>query len=456
MKYIGKILPIEGYYVSLKGNLPVDYAISLTHLYQPLIGIESIMLYQTLLHDKNLQINQSLQTHHTLMNYLNLPLNQLYEARLKLEGIGLVQTFIHNEEPRWYTYELQIPFSPYSFFQDAMLSELLYHHIGEQKYEQLRRLFTSKYEEVRGENITATFQEVFQTFHPSFEHGSSRDIPDLNERRTSKQIDFSWIEQMLKQRMIPVHQVLTEENKLLISQMKALYDLDPYEIDKSILWAVTEDHMLDREEFKSACHDLFKVKYNDVSIKLVQHRSSETIEQNKDVPQSKEQQLVQALQKMTPKELLEDLSNGNHASEQDMKIIREVMTKQGLPPAVMNVLIHYILLQSNMKLSKSYMEKIASHWSRAKLKTAQDAMEFAKKETQKRTKSATDKRSGYKQTRTSGAVIPDWFKERKQKQKQMPKQSPMKQDLDIEKEKEEVLALLRKHSSTKQNNHLQG
>src|SRR5690625_7538210 len=63
-----------------------------------------------------------------------------------------------------------------------------------------------------------------------------------------------------------------------------------------------------------------------------------------------------------------------------MRVVREVMTGQGLPAPVMNVLIHYVLLQSNMKLSKGYLDKIASHWSRDNLKNAREAMEIAKKE----------------------------------------------------------------------------
>src|SRR5699024_8958436 len=87
MNYIGKILPVEGYYVQLKDTPPIDFAKSLTHLYQPLIGLEAIMLYQTLLHEVDLQTHDEpdMQTHHTLMNYLDLPLNTIYEARLKLE-----------------------------------------------------------------------------------------------------------------------------------------------------------------------------------------------------------------------------------------------------------------------------------------------------------------------------------------------------------------------------------
>src|SRR5690625_7517638 len=78
-------------------------------------------------------------------------------------------------------------------------------------------------------------------------------------------------------------------------------------------------------------------------------------------PKPKEDHLAEALETMSPKDLLEDLSSGGHASESDMKLIREVMLKQGLKTPVMNVLIHYVLLQSNMQLSRAYLEKISRH-----------------------------------------------------------------------------------------------
>lgn len=136
--------------------------------------------------------------------------------------------------------------------------------------------------------------------------------------------------------------------------------------------------------------------------------------------------------------MLEDLSNGNQASEQDMKIIRDVMTSQGLPQPVMNVLIHYVLLQSNMRLSKAYMEKIASHWSRANLKTAREAMTFAKKEIEQAQKKAK-RRTNYRQPR-SNEVIPEWFKERRQKPS---KAKTKKNDPKLEQEREKLASLIR-------------
>jgi replication initiation and membrane attachment protein len=405
-----------------------------------LIGIHAVALYQTLLHDMDLQQDFSPQTHHTLMNYLNLPLDEIYQSRRKLEGIGLLKTYKQNwESSDLYTYELQSPFAPDNFFKDAMLSQLLFHHIGDQKFHLLKNHYLKTPAEDNGENITAVFSEIFQTFTPSAE--ALEGLPKQESSSEEINMDFSWMEQMLKQRMIPVGKVLTSHNRRLIYQMMVLYELETYEIDKSVLWALNDENLLDTEEFKVACHDLFKAKNNNKPIRLtevVQPVKKEI----KEAPRTKEEMLIQELETISPKQLLEDLSSGNHASEHDMKAIREVMTTQGLPSPVMNVLIHYVLLQTNMKLSKAYLDKIASHWSRANIKTAKEAMAFAKKE-QERFQKNMKQKSTYNQKQVSKEVVPDWFKERKHKQKKQPAAA----NTVMTKEQEEIAARLRQLSN---------
>jgi replication initiation and membrane attachment protein len=442
MNFIGKILPVEGYYVLLDASLPIDYAKSLTHLYQPLIGIQATALYQTLLHERELQNDSTLQTHHTLMNYLNLPLDEIYQSRLLLEGIGLLETYKENTTAKnRYTYVLKAPFSPGAFLKDAMLTQLLYHHIGEDKFSVLKSRYAKPTGFTLGENITATFSDVFQTFTPSLEQVEV--VPAQSNKTANEndnKVDFSWMEQMLKQRMIPVKKVLTADNKKLISQMLLLYDLAPFEIEKSVLWALTDENELDQEEFQTACHDLFKSKHDDTPIQLVK-KVQKPSKQTSEMPVTKEEMLIQELETISPKQLLEDLSSGGQASERDMKVIRQVMTSQGLPSPVMNVLIHYVLLQSDMKLSKAYLETLASHWSRANLKTAKEAMTFAKKERNRYQQSAA-KKSTYNKP-GSKEVVPDWFKERNNKKPKPAKYT----DTAMTKEQEKIAALLRQYSS---------
>lgn len=415
---------------------------SLTHLYQPLIGIQAIMLYQTLLHEMELQRTQP-HTHHTLMNYLDIPLDEIYKARLKLEGIGLLKTFKRDDEQgvTVYTYELQCPFSPEEFFKDAMLSQLLYHQLGDQKFFVLKQRYTETDSMDVGEEITASFNDIFTTFTPSLEMVKPQKVED--EPIVEVKTDLSWIEQILKQRMIPVGQVLTTEVRKVISQMMQLYDLDHFEIEKSVLWALNEENRLDIEEFKYACHDLFQSKYQ-TDIKLVEKQPVPMKNEESKQPTTKEDLLIQELESISPKQLLEDLSGGNQASPQDMKLIQDVMTSQGLPAPVMNVLIHYVLLQTNMKLSRAYLEKIASHWSRAKIKTAREAMEFAKKEKAKFQQGNSNRpvNSYYRKNNTK-EIVPEWFKERTNPKKVKPAADPNNTTtVDLEKEKAKLQALL--------------
>lgn len=429
VKSIGQLLPVDGFFVRMDKALPVDYLQSLTHLYQPLIGSEALMLYLTLTNEVSLQAERIPQTHHTLMNYMMLPLDKIYDARLKLEAIGLLRTFKQEkDELTVYTYDLQCPFDSKSFFEEAMCSSLLYHHLGEQRFNQLKKLFAGNENLETGENITVDFQEVFQT--TPTEGMVQVTVSEHVAIEEDGTVDFQWLEQMLKQRMIPVYRVLTKENRKLISHMLILYDLESFEIDKAVNWSLNEENYLDREEFKQACHDIYVAKSNSRPIRLVEKKeANEQTAEAEDLkkPLTREELLIRELETITPKQLLEDLSSGSSASAQDMKLISDVMTTQGLPPAVMNVLIHYVLLQTNMKLSRAYLEKIASHWSRAKLQTAREAMEFAKKEKanyeQAKAKRADNKQRNYGRT-ASNDIVPDWYKSGKHKEKKEEKETP--------------------------------
>jgi len=72
-----------------------------------------------------------------------------------------------------------------------------------------------------------------------------------------------------------------------------------------------------------------------------------------------------------------------------------------------------------MKLSKSYVEKIAGHWARKKVQTVQDAMNLAKneqKEYQNWTEAKQNKKTaGRKIVREE--MVPNWLKNKEQVEK---------------------------------------
>jgi len=437
MQHIGKILPINGYEVQLQGSLPTDYLASLTHLYQPLLGIEAISLYHLLLQEIEIQSDNTLQTHHTLMNYLNLPLDKIYEARIKLEGIGLLKTFKREEEEKIsYLYILIPPFRPAAFFDDIMLAELLYRQIGNMKFTSLKNKYAKKQTSLTGVEMTASFNEVFQTFQPK---GVEQQTPAPKEVTADiplKPIDFSLLSQTLKRKMIPIKKVLTERNRRIITQLQQLYQLEMYELEQAINWALTEENELDIEQLQAACEDLLRETKGGVDIKLAmkQIEKAPTVEQ----PKSEMDQSLQRLQSISTKELLDDLSEGDHAGEQDLKMVSEIMIKQGIPTPVMNVLVTYVMHQTNNQLARPYLEKIASHWSRMNFKTAKEAMDFILHPPEKK---APERKRNYQ--RKSTEVVPEWFKERKQR-KDNQNEPLTKEDKQAQ---EEMMALLAKYDT---------
>ncbi len=416
MQHIGKILPIDGYEVHLQRSLPIDYLASLTHLYQPLLGIEAISLYHLLLQEKEMQQDDTIQTHHTLMNYLNLSLDKIYGARIKLEGIGLLKTFKQEREDKViYVYQIIPPFRPADFFTDLMLSELLYRQIGRMKFTSLKEMYLNQMLEesiLAEEEVTATFNEVFQTIQPNNIEQKTPSIAEETEGIPIKPIDFSLLSQTLKRKMIPVTKVLSERNRRIITQLQQLYNLELFQLEQAINWALTEENELDIEQLHAACGDLFRESKGGIDVKLAMKQIEE--EPVVQAPKSEMDKSLQRLESISTKQLLDDLSIGDHAGEQDLKMVSEVMIKQGLSTPVMNVLVTYVMHQTNNQLSRPYLEKIASHWSRMKFKTAKEAMNYILHPPEQKSK----QRKTPNRRQQSQEVIPDWFKERKNQSEQ--------------------------------------
>lgn len=419
---IGKLLPVDGFKLTKRGELPKGAHRSLTHLYQPIIGRLAVALYQTLVSEYEMTDADQVQSHHTLMSFLSAPLDQIYEARKQLEAIGLLRTFKQStvDAQTEYVYTLYPPFPPEEFFRDDMLSLLLHHEIGEDKYQRLHaKLVRPDPSLASYEEVTASFDEVFhavtsgpipvrETVESDGQPTKAQGPPLQNDR-----VDFEWLHQSLKQKMYISEKVLTGYNKRLITQLASLYNLTSLELEKAVTWAIDENNELVIEELKTACHDFMKEKPKANQDKQLDLRDKVKPTEQSNQNKSKRDQLAERFEQISPRELLEDLSRGNHAADQDLKVIRDVMTEQGLTPGVMNVLVHYVMLRTDQKLSKPYVEKIASHWARKNVKTVNQAMNLATAEHQKYQQWGQQK--PYQRKGSKDEVIPEWFNKQKRR-----------------------------------------
>ena len=90
-----------------------------------------------------------------------------------------------------------------------------------------------------------------------------------------------------------------------------------------------------------------------------------------------------------------------------MSILEELLIDVKLNPAVINVLIDYVLRTNNNKLVKSYVDTIAGQWKRSNIETALEAMQIAEKEHKKKYKKTSNS-----EVKKKKETVPAWFNEK--------------------------------------------
>ncbi|WP_019154801.1 replication initiation and membrane attachment family protein [Robertmurraya massiliosenegalensis] len=427
-----EMLPIDRYTVASNGILHEYDRKIITLLYQPLIGPISMSLYMTLWAEveENRLWSQS-NSHHSLMSFMDLHLKSIYEARLKLEGIGLLKTYVQtNEGSRSFIYELQPPLPPEQFFLDGMLNIYLYQKVGKTQFAKLKKFFSDKALPAATEgydDVTRAFQDVYDSAIPeNFQRNDEvydqerdhtyigRTVQNGIQIDGHPDFDFDLLEAGLSESLVP-KKALTIKVKDAISNLSYLYGIDSLQMKNLVISAMDDlEGKVNIEELRKAARDWYQLEHQD-KLPLLVEKIQPTLKQSDVVkPQTKEDKLIHYLDTTSPKQLLIDISGGTVPSKADLKIIEDVMFKQKLLPGVVNVLIQYVLLKTDMKLTKGYVDKIASHWARKKITTVKEAMDLAIKEHRQYLDWADNKNTNStarkKPIRTE--AIPDWFDEK--------------------------------------------
>ncbi|WMJ19349.1 replication initiation and membrane attachment family protein [Geobacillus kaustophilus] len=451
-----ELIAVDRYTVQSRGVLQeVDRKV-LTLLYQPLIGCRALALYMTLWGELELLDGQE-ATHHRLMALMQCGLPDIYSERLKLEGIGLLDTYVHApeaDEPKLFLYELRPPLAPDQFFRDEMLSVFLHRQVGRHLFIQLSNFFArSSIDETKFTQVTRSFSDVFSAVPAEqIVAGLSEEAgPELLEgkdhiRRDEASyvldddvFDFELFFAGLSKQLVP-RRAVTAKVKEAIKKLAFLYGIPPLEMQKLVLGVIDPAYHIDIDALRRAAREWYELEHGGVEPRLVErvqplaYRTMENIE-----PRTKEEQLMKQLETISPRQLLKEISGGAEPSLADLQLIEDIMFQQQLLPGVVNVLIYYVMLRTNMKLSKKYVEKIASHWARKKVKTVKEAMELAKEEAKTYQNWANEKEKGTRTVRkvVRTEIVPDWLN--------MDYSQPDDDDFDVEQARKELEERLKKY-----------
>lgn len=416
---------VDSYQVKASGILTGADRKIITMLYQPLMGAECLALYQTLFTEvEENRLWSEAHSHVQLLNMLDISLKALFEARLKLEGLGLLKSYVKTEnDQRFYVYEILPPLSPEKFFSDGLLNIYLYSKIGNAQFQRLRRFFADEaFETDTYSEITRSFQDVFEPF----KGGASAAEPVFNQvlvdKVAAKEIefddasfDFHLFLSLLSPGMI-TREKITKEVRQTILKLHGIYQVSEKDMPSYLYRALDSNGEIDIVYLRKIVREGYTIE-NGAPPKL-QMKHETSIKEEPEVKETlnDEEALQVYLESITPFQLLVDISDGAVPAETDLRVVEEVMNQQNLPVPVMNVLIEYVLLRLDRKLSKNYMMTIAAHWKRKNVKTAKEAMDLAWQEHEKykrlQEEPATPKNTNYNrnyQKSTRKEILPDWF-----------------------------------------------
>lgn len=419
-----------------------------TQLYVPFLGVQASTLYLVLFSELSPNSYQSdvIQLA-DLLALVNMGIPDFYQARIRLESVGLLKTYRYEDEDSisaQYTFELQAPASPNLFFKDALLSTLLVNQVGHQRFENLQKRFSVKENAIYGEDVTSTFQEGFQLpFNMSQykrnvvqEKQMIKDVKQQESLVLNSNIDWELLTDLLKSQFVH-EQALTDEVKQMLNSFQLYYGLTEREIAQYVIYAADlSTGEIDEKELYSiiinANQHLAVPKQEETSITPVEStpKISEVVTEEKQEITPAPTQLPQAIQRlitlakeMTPFDFMTSIKQqrNGYVSNGEQRIVLDLVQVGTIPSEVINILIHYVLVvKNNPTINKNLMDTIANDWSQKGIQTAEQAIE-AVRQRDKEFKASRKEKIENRQAQTySGkkyygnapkgrvASVPDW------------------------------------------------
>lgn len=398
------LLPADIYQSVNKSFLNEEDKLVLTMLYMPILGNLPITLYLTLYSE--LKANSYLTTelnHHHLMTSMSLNLKDIKDARIKLEGIGLLKTYYIEGNVNSYIYELYSPISANEFFSHPIFNMVLYNNLGKEEYNRVVNYFKMPTIDLKGyRDITSPFDMTFKSKNFTNFELENKDIISKEKLKLNYEYDFDFdllLSSMPKN--IFNEKSLNKSTKDLIRDLAFLYELDPIQMSDLVKTALNEKGMIDKEELRKHVRNYYQFNNDNRLPSLIFKTQPDYLASPKG-DNSKRGKMIRVFETITPYNFLKAKNKGSKPVERDMKIIENLIVDLKLNPAVVNVLVDYVLRTNNNRLTKAYIDTIASQWKRLGIETASEAMEVAEKEHKK-----------YKKVKTTETkkddILPSWF-----------------------------------------------
>ncbi len=372
------LLPADIYTVVSKTILNLEDRDNLVMLYEPIMGPLAISLYLTLWRDlKNNSFKSEEYNHHHLMSIMKLDLKSIKEARCALESLGLLKTYVKDGDVYSYVYELYSPMSPREFLNHPVLNVVLYNNIGKKEYDAIKKSYEKK------SMSLSEYKDITSSLNMTF--ASSNILPEVDAIERVKQsvlaknvIDFDMLMASIPKDILN-EKAFNKRTRELIENLAFVYNLDTLQFSEIIKNVINERGFIVAEELRKLARNYYTYHNNGKLPTLVYKEEKPSGLEN----MSKRDKIIYVFENTKPYDFLKSKYHGITPTSRDLKLLETLCCDLNLKPAVVNVLIDYVLKKNDNKLNKNFVETIAGQWVRSGVKTAREAMSLAEKEQKK-------------------------------------------------------------------------
>ena len=372
------LLPADIYTVVSKTILNLEDRDNLVMLYEPIMGPLAISLYLTLWRDlKNNSFKSEEYNHHHLMSIMKLDLKSIKEARCALESLGLLKTYVKKGDVYSYVYELYSPMSPREFLNHPVLNVVLYNDIGKKEYDAIKKSYEKK------SMSLSEYEDITSSLNMTF--ASSNILPEVDAVERVKQsvgaknvIDFDMLMASIPKDILN-EKAFNKRTRELIENLAFVYNLDTLQFSEIIKNVINERGFIVAEELRKLARNYYTYHNNGKLPTLVYKEEKPSGLEN----MSKRDKIIYVFENTKPYDFLKSKYHGVTPTNRDLKLLETLCCDLNLKPAVVNVLIDYVLKKNDNKLNKNFVETIAGQWVRSGVKTAREAMSLAEKEQKK-------------------------------------------------------------------------
>ncbi|NLZ75402.1 MAG: hypothetical protein GX914_02765 [Erysipelotrichia bacterium] len=335
----------DQFIVNTKGSFVTNHQKILAALYMPLIGVEAMGIYSLLYAERKGSINSDIER---LCVLSGLDIDSLKKNLLVLEQFSLVERYYKDGI---YVFVVISPVSASAFFENDVYARLYLNRVGKKQFEITKtKYLTNKINFDNFENLTnkkldlSVLKNWTETEEKLYQQLKE---PIYKEDAIEIKFDYdSFMRSIGDSVLLFPYSLRTKENMQTIGQLATLFSITPEKMKTLVAKSIDiESNTFDKEKLKRLC---------------LNEKTVDVVEGNNEYD-------------LSPVSFLY-LKQGVPVSNADKRLLEYLQIELQLKPEVVNVLIEHCLENTNQKLSKDYVEKVATTWIRQKVETLEDAL----------------------------------------------------------------------------------